>query len=72
MPKKVLDAEIVHGFQRRSNSCFSSDVETVNIRASFSYELNICMIIMHVDFRSPILVITFFFYEMEVIELHAT
>ena len=72
MPKKVLDAEIVDGFRRKSNSCFTNGVDTVNIRASFSYALNIGMAIMRIDFRSPILVITFFFYKREVIELHAT
>ena len=72
MPEKVLDAEIVHGFQRRSNSCFTSGVDTVNIRALFSYALSISMIIMHIDFRSPILLITFLFYKSEVIELHET
>ena len=61
MPKKVQDAEIVHGFRRRSNSRFTSGVGTVNIRASFSYALSIGMIIMRIEFRSPILVITFVF-----------
>ena len=28
--------------------------------------------LIRIDFRSPILVITFFFYKREVVELHAT
>ena len=38
-------------------------VWTLNIRASFSYALNIVMVIMRIDFRSPILVLTFFFLQ---------
>ena len=44
----------------------------VKIRVSFSYAFNIGMVIMRINFRSPIHVITFFFYKREVIELHAT
>ena len=53
MPKKVLDAEIVHGFRRRSNSCFTTGVDTVNIRSSFSYALNIGMVFNTHRFSQP-------------------
>ena len=63
MPKKVLDTYIVHGFRRRGYSCFTSGVDTVNIWEPFSYALNIGLVIMRIHFRSPVLIITFFFVE---------